>query len=971
MDKHAYETLLSFHLFASFFESLEKWLSECERFLPVIKPETGDARKLCELVKKADIDDALREEYGKLLYGTYADVYVPLWASACKGQGPVLLNEVTLNAVKFYHRWGYEPKRIDGNPPDYIGSQLRFLEYMWACGINASKESPELEKTYRSAVSHFVQDFLLDSFTAVHDGVKCYVNDELIAGFFDWAGRFIAEGFEPAFTLVDFSEETFSGLESMQALKEGGRGAIPDGPEKMVLTAGVNDCGGRCVIKARTREGCVLEINTDQSMRDPKLLACVRGRSYRQTFFSANRLRYPLKRVGKRGEGKFKRITWEEAEDIIASEWSRISENYPPESRFIMMSTGNQSVVRGDAMAARLLNLNGGYLNQYHSYSISCVHEIAPYIYGDLLGSHSVDDVLNTSLLILWGHNPAETVFGTERNYYLTKAKEKGIKIIVVDPRRSDTAMAYADEWIGIRPSTDSALADGMAYVLWTEKLYDKEFMDKFCIGMDEGHMPEGIPPNESYEAYLLGKKDGAAKTPEWAEKITGVPKETIVRLAREYGAAKPACLMPGLGAQRTGSGEQTIRSLSLLTCLTGNVGIPGGGAVGGVWTEGHKAVFFPVLENPYKGSVSCFKWSQAVDEGTKMEPEKDGLRGVDKLGCGIKMIFCIASNTLVNQHSNINETVRILQDTDKCEFIVCSDLFMTASARFADLLLPAPSVFENDNFIYPWAYGNYILCNNKVIDPIFGCRFEWDWLKAVAEKLGYLEEFIDGRPEARQWAEHLYDELRKLEPELPDYKKFKEQGGYSYRNNTSYIAYKKQREDLDNNPFKTPSGKIEIFSKRIYDFNDPEKRPAIPKYVPCPEGPEDPLRNKYPLQLVGWHTKRRTHSMHDKNKWLEEVEPQRVWINPADAKKRGISDGDMVDVYNGRGRIRIKASVTPRVVEGVTGIPQGAWYTPDKDGVDTRGCINTLTSTHNATPFSKGPPQHTNLVEIELTKGK
>jgi anaerobic dimethyl sulfoxide reductase subunit A len=293
----------------------------------------------------------------------------------------------------------------------------------------------------------------------------------------------------------------------------------------------------------------------------------------------------------------------------------------------------------------------------------------------------------------------------------------------------------------------------------------------------------------------------------------------------------------------------------------------------------------------------------------------------------------------------------------------------MTASARFADLLLPAPSLFEIDNFIAPWAYGNYLLCNNKVVEPLFESRFEWDWVKAVAEKLGCLEALVDGKPDAEQWREFLYNELRQVETELPPFEQFKREGGYSYKNNRSYIAYKKQREDLKNHPFDTPSGKIEIFSKRIYNMKDPVERPAIPKYVPCCEGPEDPLRKKFPLQLIGWHTKRRTHSIHDKNKWLEEVEPHRVWIHPADAAVRGIADGDMADVFNDRGRVRIRAHVTDRITEGVAGMPQGAWYTPGENGVDTRGNINTLTSTNKPTPFAMGPPQHTNLVEIMLTQ--
>ena len=164
---------------------------------------------------------------------------------------------------------------------------------------------------------------------------------------------------------------------------------------------------------------------------------------------------------------------------------------------------------------------------------------------------------------------------------------------------------------------------------------------------------------------------------------------------------------------------------------------------------------------------------------------------------------------------------------------------------------------------------------------------------------------------------------------------------------------------------FSTPSGKIEIFSKRIYDL--PKKNiPAIPSYVPAAEGYEDQLRKKYPLQLIGWHTKRRCHTIHDNNPWMEEIEPQRLWISPADAKKRGIRDGCAVEVFNDRGSIRIPAKVTDRIIDGVVAIPEGAWYTPGADGIDKRGSINVLTSAR-PTPFAKGNGQHTNLVDVRV----
>jgi anaerobic dimethyl sulfoxide reductase subunit A len=591
-----------------------------------------------------------------------------------------------------------------------------------------------------------------------------------------------------------------------------------------------------------------------------------------------------------------------------------------------------------------------------------------PYIYGDGTTGNTFDDMLNTKLLILWGHNPVETIFGTQRNYYMNKLKEMGVPMVIIDPRQSDTAVAHAGEWIGIRPSTDAALANAMAFVIWSEGLQDQDFMDTYCLGFDEAHMPEGFPSNESYHAWLFGKKDGIPKTPEWAEEITGIPAETIRRLARTYALTKPACLLQGNGPQRTACGEQTVRAIAALTAMTGNIGRKGGSAGG----TGGRAPFpyqlgYPIPKSPYSGIIPSFQWTRAIEQGTAMNPEEDGLQGVEKLDSNIKLVFNFAGNTLINQHSDINNTIRILKDTKKCEFILASDVLMTPSARFADILLPGASSLEQENMSQPWGGGSYLLYNAKLIEPVFGSRFEYAFLEGIARGLGLHEAWTEGRSGPGEWLTWIYGAFRRELPELPEFGEFKNKGGYSFKNPRTLIAYEDQIRDPVGHPFKTPSGKIEIFSPRLYNLNRRHEVPGIPSYVPPPEGPQDPLRGKYPLQLIGYHTKRRTHSTHDSNRWLEAVDPQRLWIHPADAENRGLKDGDEADIFNDRGRVRIPVFVTPRVIRGVVALSQGAWYTPDREGTDRRGCINVLTSVR-PTPLARGNPQHTNLVEVMKT---
>ena len=398
-------------------------------------------------------------------------------------------------------------------------------------------------------------------------------------------------------------------------------------------------------------------------------------------------------------------------------------------------------------------------------------------MYGTCETGNSLEDWLNTNLIILWGHNPAETKFDCGTMYYLKKAREKGIPMVVVDPRKNDTVLALEAEWIPIRPATDSAMMDAMAYVIVQEGLWDKEFTDRCCLGFDREHMPEGIDGSESYLSYILGEKDQIPKTPRWAEAITGVRAEVIRSLAVRYGSARPAALIQGYGPQRHACGEQIARGGIMLACLTGNVGVSGGWASGAADCNRHKTPAFPQPKNPYGRKIPVFLWTEAVVRGHEMT-ELDGVTAdggnwgggavsggtgdshSPRLSSDIKMILNLAGNCLINQHSDINRTSQILKDTSKCEFIVCSDIFMTASAKYADILLPGVSMFECSNITMPWQYGDFLGFGNQVTEPLYECRFEYDWLCEVAEKIGLGQEFSLGRT-GEQWLEAIYEELR------------------------------------------------------------------------------------------------------------------------------------------------------------------------------------------------------------------
>ena len=456
---------------------------------------------------------------------------------------------------------------------------------------------------------------------------------------------------------------------------------------------------------------------------------------------------------------------------------------------------------------------------------------------------------------------------------------------------------------------------------------------------------------------------DGIEKTPQWAEKITGIPASVIRELAIEYACTKPAALLPGFAPQRTLVGEQVCRGFVALACMTGNVGLSGGSTGIPYLKEGHDAPGMSLLDNPYPGKIPVFQWTRAIDRPDTVNPEYTGLKGVSKLDSGIKIIYSLASGIVMNQHSNSNDTKRILQTEGKLSYLILSDLFMTPSAKFADILLPGVSFFEIDNIPSPWADDDYLLYNHHITEPLFKGRFEYEWIREVARLLGLKREFDCGLSGADQWLRYVYDQCRRSETELPEFDEFKEKSFYVYKSHKPLVNFS---ENINEGvPFNTPSGKIEIFSKTLYDMNRPEDIPGSPGHIYCVEGPEDPLKEKYPLQLIAYHTKRRCHSQNEENSLLKELDPTALWINPADASARGISDGDMAEVFNDRGIIRIPAKVTRRIAAGTVAVSEGGWYRLAGDGADVGGCINTLTMTDKATPIANGNPQHTNLTDV------
>ena len=743
---------------------------------------------------------------------------------------------------------------------------------------------------------------------------------------------------------------------------------------KMVRTGcPSHNCGGRCLLKVYVWEGRIVRIEGDDrpsdSVEDPQLRPCIRGLSYRRRQYHPDRLQFPMKRAGRRGEGKFVRISWDEALDKIAAEMRRIKQAYGNTAIYVPYGTGSYNQINGRQTAQRLMNLFGGSLGFYNSYSWAAISCATPYVYGTNVTGNQRQDWLNSKYFLMWSWNPSEMRDGTNSEYILKKAKEKGAKLVCIDPRMTLSAVALADEWIPIRPGTDAAMMSAMAYVLITEKLYDADFVKTHCIGFDDTQMPPGAGGAESYKDYILGTRDGTAKTPVWAEAICGVPRATITRLAREYATTKPGVLYQGYGMQRRAYGEQAVRGGCVLAAITGNVGIPGGWA-GGIALQapdgGPAWIVFPTGQNPVKAQIPSFLWSEAVLRGKEMGPA-DGVVGAEKLGTNIKMIYAVACNALINQHGNINRTAKILQDEKLVEFLVVQDNFLTATGRFADILLPACTQFETWGLADGWKYGDEVILMPKIVEPPFETKSDYQICAEIATRLGLHDAYTEGRSE-RDWIAWGIETYRKTRfPNIPKLDEFERSniGVYSVPVTKPAVAFTEFRKDPEKHPLPTPSGKIEIFSKRLLDMNKPDVIPAVPKYIREWESPFGPEAKKYPLQVIGHHYLATVHSTLDNVDWLREAWPQRVFINPLDAEPRGISNGDEVKVFNDRGATRVRCRVTKRIMPGVIAIPQGAWWNPDEKGVDRRGSVNVLTS-ERWTPLAFGNAQHTIMAQVE-----
>jgi anaerobic dimethyl sulfoxide reductase subunit A len=727
---------------------------------------------------------------------------------------------------------------------------------------------------------------------------------------------------------------------------------MTESQDQIIRTICNSHCGGTCEMNVHVKDNKITRIEPDDRLGHPRM--CARGHAYRQRVYAPDRLLYPLKRTGPRGSGEFARISWDEAIETVAQGLQKVKAAYGNAAILHFCSMCDPHTLHHVDAFHRLLCQFGGYTAPWGFIS----HEGATFAAGLTYGArrkyvqteHGADEFASSKLIIMWGWNPATTELGSLTPLALALAREKGTRIVTVDPRFTDSAAAFADQWVPIRPGTDAAALLAMAQVVIKEKLQDQAFIDQYTTGY------------EPFKAYVLGEEDGVEKTPEWASAISGVPAATIARLAREFATNKPATLVTSIGPGRSAMGEQYHRAAHALEAITGNTAFQNWQSSGSfrklTFSDQLTSPPNPVEEGMPPRKIALPYRSKTVNSSARVNVSSFAnaiLKG--KAGgypADYKAIWLSNTNYL-NQLGDVNTTARAFNQLD---FVLVTEQFMTPTARYADIVLPVCTFLERDDIVAPRS-GQVFAILNKAIEPLGESKSQREICQLLAKKLG-LEDYGDASAEAmvKSIVEQASEEV-----DLPDFETLKKEGLHRVKRAEPRETQKDSPGKIGDKPLKTSSGKIEIYSEVALAMNHP-RIPPIPKYLETWEGLNDPLATRFPLQLISPHFKRRAHSQFDNLPWLRELQTQALSINTVDAAQRGIQPGDRVRVFNDRGEVRIPAKVTERIMPGVVALPQGAWYTPDENGIDHGGCVNVLTK--NEISPGGAFACHTALVQVE-----
>jgi anaerobic selenocysteine-containing dehydrogenase len=691
-----------------------------------------------------------------------------------------------------------------------------------------------------------------------------------------------------------------------------------------------HDCPDTCAMIYEIKDNKLISVKGNKDHPYTRGGLCVKVKDFDKKHYHPDRLLYPLKRVGAKGEKKFERIKWSEAIKTITDKWKEIIKEYGPQAIMPYSYLGNQGLVHGLNGADAFFNKMGATVcERTFCGEGSCTAYLTTV--GPTAGV-DVESYIHSKYIVIWACNSIST--NLHHWAVIKDAKKKGAKVVVIDSYKSRTAKA-ADWHISPKPGTDGALAMGVINSIIEQDLTDNEYVKNYTNGFSEL------------------SEHAKSKTPEWASKITGIKAEDIKKLAFELATIQPAAIRMGVALERHYGGGQTIRAVTCIPALTGAWRHVGGGI-----TQ------FPVWEHPYKFDVICRP--ELIPKNTRVINALQigkALLGETHSDIPIKSMMCWNANP-VTQSPEAEKIVEGLKREDL--FLVSAEHFITDTASYADIVLPAAMGAELEDIILSWGH-LYLTYNEKCLDPPEEALPNNKIFQKLASAMGYkdeqfkwsdsecLENYIDWKAPASKGI--TLDYLRK--------------NGYARLN----VGTKDDRCPHKEGNFPTEDGKCNFIIKNVknfvagpfrqmYEGNQPgQPLPELPDYVPPAESPNTnpELAKKYPLNIISPKSHAFLNSQYaNMDSKIKIQGEQFVLINKIDADNRNISDGENVKVYNDRGDFHGDARISEDVEPGIVVATLGYWRQKSKTGTVNSISSGLLADMGNAPTFSD------NLVEVQ-----
>lgn len=638
------------------------------------------------------------------------------------------------------------------------------------------------------------------------------------------------------------------------------------------------DCPDQCGLLVHKQDGKIVKIQGDPNHPVTKGNICNKVRNMTERIYDPKRLKYPMKRTGAKGEGKFERISWDEAIETITSKWKELIETDGPESILPYSFYGNMGMLSAEGMDRRFFHRLGASLLD-RSICSSAGSEGLKYTMG---GGFGIDpeDTIHSKLIIFWGINAVST--NMHQVVLAQKARKNGAKIIVIDVHKNQTGQ-FADWFIPILPGTDAALALGMMHILFAENMVDNDFLKKYTVGHEE--LREHVV---QYDPITVSG-------------ITGVPVEDIYKLARMYGQITPSFIRIGNGLQHHDNGGMCIRTIACLPALTGQWLVKGGGAIksnSGYLALNTRSLQRPdLLQNKHTRIINMNLLGQALLE---LDPP-------------IKSLFVYGTNPAVVA-PNSNKVRKGLAREDL--FVVVHDLFLTETAKYADIVLPATSSFENTD-LYTSYWHHYVQIQQPVIERYGESKSNVEVFQLLAKKMGFEDPC-------------LYETEAEMISQALDNPNNPYLEGIDYETLIKKQYVKANVKPLLPGKLPTPSGKIELYSRKM----EQDGYPPLPTYTPLANDGDFPF-----LFVPGPNHNFLNTTFSNNEKHISFEKEPRLHMNIKDALSKGIKDGDQVRVWNNRGECVLKVSIGEDVLPGVV-VTQGLWA----DAPGTKHLVNSLT---------------------------